>query len=74
MTVPHRIAVTHKIPPWVACVLHYESSTYSKWRQKYLELAARHGCDEQVLARVPFNFYKLSMTVRCASGVAEGAV
>ena len=32
-------------------MLHYESSTFSKWRQKFVELAARHGNDEKLFAR-----------------------
>jgi len=54
-------AVTHMIPPWVATVLHYESASFRKWRRKFVELAARHGDDEKVFARVPFTFYKQSI-------------
>ncbi|KAL3920411.1 MAG: hypothetical protein SGPRY_005259, partial [Prymnesium sp.] len=54
-------ALTHMIPPWVATVLHYESATYRKWRRKFVELAARHGTDPKVFARVPFTFYKRSI-------------
>jgi len=54
------------IPPWVATVLHYESASFRKWRRKFVELAARHGDDEKVFARVPFTFYKQSILVRPA--------
>jgi len=64
-------AVTHQIPPQVAVVLHYESATYAKWHSKYLDLAARHGADPNVYARVPFAFYRKSMSAAYAILVAR---
>ncbi|EOD19284.1 hypothetical protein EMIHUDRAFT_243012 [Emiliania huxleyi CCMP1516] len=50
------------LPAGVAVVLHYESATYAKWRTKYLELARRHGDAPEVLSRVPFAFYRQSLS------------
>jgi len=58
--------ITLQILPEVAVVLHYESATYAKWQQKYLDLAARHGTDPDVYARVPFAFYRRSMQAASA--------
>lgn len=55
-------AVTFPISADIACVLHYESATYTRWLKKYLELAARHGTDPNVFARVPFAFYRSSIS------------
>ena len=59
-------AVTHQIGADVAVVLHYESATYAKWHSKYLDLAAQHGADPEVYARVPFAFYRKSMAAAYA--------
>ena len=40
------------IPPHIACVLHYESGTFAKWRQKYVDLARRHGNSAEVFQKV----------------------
>jgi len=58
--------VTFPIGPEVACILHYESATFAKWHQKFLELARRHGTDPEVYARVPFTFYRSSMAAATA--------
>ena len=42
--------------------MHYESATYATWQSKYLDLAARHGIDAEVYVRVPFAFYRKSMS------------
>jgi len=65
--------ITFPIGPEIACVLHYESATYAKWHQKYLELAARHGADPDVYARVPFAFYRASMVAASAILAARAA-
>jgi len=52
--------------PLFAVVLHYESATYAKWQQKYLDLTVRHGNDPEVYARVPFAFYRKSMAAAYA--------
>ena len=64
-------AVTHQIAAEVGVVLHYESATYAKWHTKYIDLAARHGADQEVYARVPFAFYRKSMAAAYAILVAR---
>ena len=63
--------VTHAIPACVACVLHYESATFAKWRQKYVELARAHGDDAAVCSKVPFKFYRESLQAGLALLRAE---
>ena len=73
----HRFAAasasSYEVPPYVACVLHYEASTFALWRAKFNALARRHGAvDEeegnagaQVGARpppkIPFAYYRESI-------------
>lgn len=45
----------------MAVVLHYESGNYAKWRQKYLDLAKRHGDNLEIFSKVPFPFYRASL-------------
>ena len=53
-------AITHHIPPYLGCVLHFESCTYGRWRSKFMDLARRHGDVAEVFAKVPFRFYRES--------------
>ena len=48
-------------------VLHYESVAYERWTTKFSELAARHGHDDAILEKLPFPFYRSSL-----SAVGEG--
>uniref|UniRef100_A0A6U5JKF9 Uncharacterized protein n=1 Tax=Calcidiscus leptoporus TaxID=127549 RepID=A0A6U5JKF9_9EUKA len=66
-------AVTHAIPPHVACVLHYESATFAKWRQKYVDLAERHGDRVDIYQKVPFKFYRESIHAGVTLLEAEGS-
>mmetsp|Transcript_48360 Transcript_48360/g.80200 ORF Transcript_48360/g.80200 Transcript_48360/m.80200 type:complete len:576 (+) Transcript_48360:175-1902(+) len=64
-------AVTQKIPPHVACVLHFESATFGRWRDKYLSLARRHGTSPEIFAKVPFKYYRESLVAALAIVRAE---
>jgi hypothetical protein len=63
--------ITHMIAPDVGVILQYESPTYAKWQSKYLDLAVRHGSDADVFSRVPFAFYRHSITAAYAILVAR---
>ena len=43
-------------------VLHYESVAYERWTTKFSELAARHGHDDAILEKLPFPFYRSSLS------------
>lgn len=57
-----RAAATLDLPPAVAVVLHYESCAYERWTAKFSELADRHGHDEKILEKLPFPFYRSSLS------------
>ena len=35
----------HHVPPWLGCVLHYESISLAAWRRKFGDLAATHAAE-----------------------------
>ena len=43
-------------------MLHYESVAYERWTTKFSELAARHGHDAKILEKLPFPFYRASLS------------
>ena len=53
---------TRDLPPSIAVVLHYESVAYERWTTKFSELAARHGHDAKILEKLPFPFYRASLS------------
>lgn len=56
------------IEPHHACILHYESGTFSRWLHKYIHLAMRHKGQSH---NIPFPFYKESMEAADAVRIAE---
>jgi len=62
--------VTHCVAAGVAVILHFESATFAKWRTKYVDLARRHGNSPDIFSRVPFRFYRESLTA--ALGLLHG--
>ena len=76
-----RGAGTHELPPSVAVVLHYESSSLGAWRRKYADLARRHSTGSMststVAARAPSGYYAKSMeamAVVTAAMTSEDAI
>ena len=60
----------HQLPAPVACVLHFESTTYALWQDKFASLATRHLSssgdnggqgDGRQQPRLPFAYYRESM-------------
>lgn len=49
------------LPPPYAVVLHYESCTFERWSRKFNELADRHGDERDIVAKLPFPFYRESL-------------
>ena len=66
-------SATLNVAASVAVVLHYESVSYDRWTTKFSELAARHGHDQDILDKLPFPFYRASLSAvghlaRCPDG------
>mmetsp|Transcript_21426 Transcript_21426/g.67265 ORF Transcript_21426/g.67265 Transcript_21426/m.67265 type:complete len:366 (-) Transcript_21426:39-1136(-) len=61
------------LPPPCAVVLHYESCTFDRWSRKFRDLADRHGDDPDVVAKLPFPFYRESLAVMRKLAVAQEA-
>jgi hypothetical protein len=66
---PHRFASRNapsvSIPPGTSVVLHYESCSFSEWRDKYVPLSRSLSAAET--DRVPFSFYRQSILL--AAGI-----
>ena len=66
--------ITYPIPPEAAVVLHYESASFDGWLTKFLELSARSTDRYRSLDRVPFRFYRLSLSAARAILDARGSL
>lgn len=71
---PRGESSTVDIPAAVAVVLHYESCTFERWCDKFRDLADRHGDDPDVVAKLPFPFYRESLNAMHKVAQAERAL